>query len=263
MALITETLLRARLAKGLPNPFPVDAADKLTPAASDFLKSRGISVERISREQIQLREEGGAGTLSIPVGVSNRHVHLSPEHVEALFGTGCSLTPMRELSQKGQYAAKETVTLVGPKGIIHNVRILGPSRGASQVEVSRTDGYALGVHAPVRLSGNTAGTPGITLVGEKGVVLLHEGLIVAQNHVHMSPEDAKRFQVDNGDSIIVQTTGDRPLLFADVKIRVNPSFSLDLHLDTDEANAASLRTGDTVRMIGKNGEFKGAVRGQP
>ncbi|TJY43955.1 phosphate propanoyltransferase [Cohnella pontilimi] len=261
MALITETYLRARLVSGIPNPFPLSEGDKLTPAAADFLKNRGIATTRLASDPVHLRESAKSGGLTMPVGVSNRHVHLSPEHVEALFGPGYSLTPLRELSQKGQFAAKETVTLVGPKGIIPHVRILGPSRGASQVEISRTDGFTLGIHPEVRLSGNIEGTPGITLVSEKAALVLQQGLIVAKNHVHMSPDDAERFQVVNGDSLIVQTLGDRPVLFADVIVRVNPKFSLDFHIDNDEANAAYLRTGDVVRVIGINGELTGSVRG--
>lgn len=261
MALITETHLRARSVKGIPNPFPVADGDKLTPAAADFLKSRGISIRRTVSEQIALSGTMDSGLMQIPVGVSNRHIHLSPEHVEALFGGGYSLAPMRELSQKGQFAAQETVTLIGPKGFIQNVRILGPSRGVSQVEISRTDGFLLGVHPPVRLSGQIEDTPGITVVGAKGTVILQEGLIVAKNHVHMSPEEAATFEVAHGDRIIVQTLGDRPLLFADVIVRVSDRFSLDFHIDTDEANAACLNTGDLVRMIGKNKKIMGAVGG--
>ncbi|MDB4868142.1 MAG: pduL [Cohnella sp.] len=261
MALITETYLRARLVSGIPNPFPLSEGDKLTPAAADFLKSRSITTQRMASDPVNLRESAKAGGWTMPVGVSNRHVHLSPEHVEALFGPGYRLTPLRELSQKGQYAAQEIVTLVGPKGILPNVRILGPSREASQVEISRTDGFALGIHPTVRLSGNIEGTPGITLVGQKNAVVLHEGLIIAKNHVHMSPDEANKFQVANGDSMIVQTLGDRPVLFADVTVRVSSKFTLDFHIDTDEANAAHLNTGDVVRVIGKNGEITGSVRG--
>ncbi|EXX87792.1 propanediol utilization protein [Paenibacillus darwinianus] len=261
MALITETSLRALLIKGIPDPFPVAEGDKLTPAAADFLKGRGIPIRRCGEEPAKLPGRTEAGNLHIPVGVSSRHAHLSPEHVEALFGRGYSLTPMRELSQKGQYAAHETVTLIGSKGIIQNVRILGPSRGATQVEISRTDGFALGVHPPVRLSGQTEGTPGITLAGAKGTVVLPEGLIVAKNHVHMPPSDAMRFGVEQGDRLILQTTGERPVIFAEAAIRVNERFTLDFHIDTDEANAAGLSTGDAVRMIGKNGEITGSVRG--
>ncbi len=262
--MITETHLRARLVRGIPNPLPIAEGDKLTPAAADFLKSRGIALQRISAvEPVNLHKAGGeAGDgLSMPVGVSARHVHLSPDHVEALFGPGYALAPLRELSQKGQYAAQETVTLIGPKGILPNVRILGPARGASQVEISRTDGFALGIQPPVRLSGNLQGTPGITIAGKNGVVVLREGLIVAKNHVHMSLDDAAKFGVAGGDSLIVQTMGDRSVLFADVTVRVSPAYSLDLHLDTDEANAASLKTGDAVRLVGRNGVLQGVARG--
>ena len=264
MALITETLLRARLARGIPNPLPIAEDDKLTPAATDFLKDRGIGWQRISAgpsfQSSDAGEECGDG-LTLPVGVSARHAHLSPEHVEALFGPGYQLEPLRELTQKGQYAAKETVTLIGPKGILPNVRILGPARGVSQVEISRTDGYALGIQPPVRLSGDIRGTPGITIAGKHGAVVLREGLIVAKNHVHMSPDDAAIFNVAAGDSLIVRTTGERPVLFADVTVRISPAYTLDLHLDTDEANAASLKTGDVMRLVGRNGAWQDAARG--
>lgn len=262
MAIITEAILRARLASGIPNPFSCEEGDKLTPAAADFLRARGITIQKGSSGPTPIHHMNTSESKHIPVGVSNRHVHLSPEHVEKLFGTGHILTPLRELSQKGQFAARETVTLAGPKGIIQNVRVLGPSRGATQVEISRTDGYTLGIHPPVRLSGNLHGTPGITIVGEKTAIVLNEGLIVAKNHVHLSPADAKTFGVMNGDSIIVQTLGDRPLLFADVTVRVNDGYSMDFHVDMDEANAASLRTGDFVRMVGKASKGSGAAKGE-
>lgn len=261
MTLITETHLRTQLVKGLPNPFPITVGDKLTPAAADFLKDRGIALRRVaSSESTILPGSEDVGLKFIPVGVSNRHVHLSPEHVEALFGVGYALTPQRVLSQKGQFAARETVTLIGPKGIIQHVRILGPSRGATQVEISRTDGYALGVHPPVRISGDIQGTPSITLVGASGTVVLQQGLIIAKNHVHMSPEDAQTFQVNEGDRLIVQATGERPIIFADTIVRISAHFSLDFHIDLDEANAAHLNTGDKVQMIGKNGEITRAER---
>ncbi|MCY9697645.1 phosphate propanoyltransferase [Paenibacillus alginolyticus] len=263
MALITEAYLRTQLIKGLPNPFPIKEGDKLTPAAADFLKDRGIPLRRVApSESTILPRSEDMGLKLIPVGVSNRHVHLSPGHVEALFGVGYALTPQRELSQKGQFAARETVTLVGPKGILQHVRILGPSRGATQVEISRTDGYALGVHPPVRLSGDIQGTPSITLVGASGTIVLQQGLIIAKNHVHMSPEDAQTFQVNEGDRIIVQAMGERPIIFADTIVRVSTHFSLDFHIDIDEANAAHLNTGDKVQVIGKNGEITRAERRQ-
>jgi putative phosphotransacetylase len=248
MALITETELRAQLPKGIRNPYPIGLSDKLTPAAADFLKSRGILVVRSSTEATAPMDR-------IPVGVSNRHVHLSQVHVERLFGPGYQLTPMRELSQQGQFAAEETVTLVGQRGSLKKVRILGPARDASQVEISRTDSFVLGIHAPLRLSGHIQGTPGIILRTDKGELTLQEGLIIAQNHVHMSTEEARMFQVVEGDRLIVQTMGDRPVIFTDVAVRVNPRFSLDLHIDTDEANAAWLATGEIVHVIGKNGQL--------
>lgn len=244
MALITETYLRAQLIKGLANPFPVTDGDKLTPAAADFLKERGIPLLRMAR---------GSDPL-IPVGVSNRHVHLAPDHIEALFGKGYKLTPLRELSQKGQFAAHETVTLQGPHGRLSKVRILGPSRGVTQVEISRTDGFELGVHPPVRVSGDLAGTPGITLVGPVGTVVLSQGLIIAKNHVHASPDEAQSMRLNHGDHILLQAMGERPLIFADVIVRVSPEFSLDFHIDQDEANAAHLSTGDTVVIIHKDAE---------
>lgn len=261
MALITETLLRAQLIKGLPNPFPVTEEDKLTPAAADFLKERGISLQRIERSLaahmlLNLAEP----TTHIPVGVSNRHVHLAPEHVDALFGSGYKLTPLRELSQKGQFAAHETVTITGPKGSIAHVRILGPARGATQAEISRTDGFELGIHPPVRLSGDLAGTPGMTLIGPRGTIDLPEGLIIAQNHVHASPEEAQQLQLKHGDRIMLQAMGERPVIFADVTVRVSPQFSLDFHIDRDEANAAHLSSGDTVQLIRKHSRMTNAER---
>ncbi|MBP1966455.1 phosphate propanoyltransferase [Paenibacillus aceris] len=263
MALITETQLRALLIKGLPNPFPVMEGDKLTPAAADFLKERGIPLRRVAPEQISnppLHLEASPSPNLIPVGVSNRHVHLSLNHIERLFGSEHKLTPLRELSQKGQFAAKETVTLQGPKGSITDVRILGPSRGETQVEISRTDGFELGIHPPVRLSGKLAGTPGITMIGPRGTITLSQGLIIAQNHVHASPEEAQQLQLKHGDRIMLQAMGKRPVIFADVTVRVSPPFSLDFHIDRDEANAAHLSSGDTVQIIRKNGVIANAER---
>jgi putative phosphotransacetylase len=261
MALITETYLRTQLVKGLPNPFPIQTGDKMTPAAIDFLKTRGIAIERMSSIPTVPPHRMTLGQMHISVGVSNRHVHLSPEHVEMLFGGGRSLTPLRELSQAGQFAAHETVSLVGPKGFIQDVRVLGPSRVSTQVEISRADGYLLGLNPPLRLSGHIEDTPGITLVGMKGAVVLQKGVIVAKNHVHMSLQDASKLQIESGDSLILQTMGERPLIFADVVVRVNERYSLDFHIDRDEANASGLKTGDFVQMIGKNGGITGSVRG--
>lgn len=261
MALITESNLRSMLAKGLPNPFPIREEDRLTPAAADFLKERGINLHRIAATPSIAPSDFESGYPSIPVGVSNRHVHLSLEHLEALFGAGYRLKPLRELSQKGQYAAQETVTLIGPKGSFPQTRILGPSRGATQVEISRSDGYKLGVSPSLRLSGDIHGTPGIQLKGPAGSIFLQEGLIVARNHVHLSPEEASNLGVEQGDRLILQTFGERPVIFPDVIARVSPHYSLDFHVDLDEANAAFVNTGDTVQLVGKNGQRTSFAKG--
>jgi propanediol utilization protein len=186
---------------------------------------------------------------SIPVGISNRHIHLSNKHLDLLFGQGYELKIMKLLSQPGQYAAEETVTIRGTKGEIPNVRILGPVREESQVEISRTDSFALGVKPPVRDSGHLDGTPGIQLIGPQGSVDLEKGVIIASRHVHFHPTDAERFGVEDGDKIKLVTMGERALVFENVLARVHPSYALDCHLDTDEGNAAGLSTGDRIEMI--------------
>jgi len=188
-------------------------------------------------------------TKKISVGISARHVHVTEEHLELLFGPGHKLTPIKDLTQPGQFAADEKVTLVGPKGVIQRVRILGPVRKATQVEISRTDCYTLGIAAPVRESGDIKGTPGIVIVGPYGPVKIDQGVIVAKRHIHFTPEDAKEFGVEDGQIVMVKTEGERPLIFGDVVARVREDFALDLHLDTDEANAAGLNQGDMVTIL--------------
>ena len=174
----------------------------------------------------------------IPLGVSNRHVHLSAEDYSRLF-PGHPISEKKRLLQPGQYAAEQTVTLVGPKGQLKNVRLLGPLRGTSQVEISRTDARTLGIAAPLRMSGNLKGTPGIRLVSPFGEVELPSGVIVAQRHIHMSPLDALILRVAHGDSVSVAIEGtDRRLIFDNVAVRVSPDMRLEMHIDTDEANAA-------------------------
>jgi putative phosphotransacetylase len=185
----------------------------------------------------------------IPVGVSNRHIHLSQKDVEALFGPGYTLTVLKWLSQPGEFAAQETVTIVGPKNEIRNVRILGPARSQTQVEISRSDSFVLGVKVPLRMSGDLKGTPGIKIVGPKGEITIDEGVIVAQRHIHMTPADARRFGVADREVVQVKTTGERSLVFGEVIVRVKESYALDFHIDTDEANAAGLKTGDTVELV--------------
>lgn len=185
----------------------------------------------------------------IPVGVSHRHIHISREDFTQLFGPGATLTKMKELSQPGQFAARETVTLVGPKGVIEGVRILGPLRRETQVEVSKTDAVRLGLNPPVRDSGDLMGTPGIAVAGPFGVVQLKQGVILANRHIHMTLEDARWFGVRDKDRVEVESSKDgRRLIFGDVLIRVSDSYRLDFHVDTDEANAALLANGDTVRI---------------
>lgn len=185
----------------------------------------------------------------VPVGVSARHIHLTQEHVEVLFGPGYQLTKKKEL-MGGQYASNELVTIVGLKlRAIENVRILGPVRRKSQVEISATDAIRLGVKAPIRESGNTAGSAAIAVVGPKGALYLDEGCIIAKRHIHMSPKDAMAAGVHNGDTVSVKADNERGTVFNHVQIRVDDSFTLEMHIDTDEANAAKIATGDTVRII--------------
>jgi len=186
----------------------------------------------------------------IVVGVSNRHVHLSKEDLEVLFGKGYQLTPVKDLRQPGQFAAKETVTIVGPKGAIENVRVLGPIRKETQVEISRTDAFKLGLNPPVRDSGDLDGTPGIVIVGPAGVVVKNRGVILAKRHIHMHPKDAQHYGVKDKDIVrVIVEKGERRLIFDDVLVRVREDFALEFHVDTDEANAAMLNNGDLVYIV--------------
>lgn len=185
----------------------------------------------------------------VPVGISNRHIHLSQEHLEALFGPGYQLTVRKDLSQTGQFAAEETLTIEGPKSALKNVRILGPVRKETQVEVSRTDAFALGLQPPVRDSGYLAESPGIKLIGPKGTVELDKGVIIAQRHIHMNSADAEAFGVKDKDIVSVRVGGERGLVFDNVLIRVRDDFVLEMHIDTDEANAAMLSNGQLVEVL--------------
>ena len=177
------------------------------------------------------------------VEVSAHHIHLTQEHVEALFGKGHQLTRHADLSQPGQYACKEELTIVGPKGRIERVRVLGPTRKITQVEIAMTEQFRLGVHPPIRESGDIKDTPGCTLEGPAGSVKLERGVICALRHVHMTPEDALRYGVRDKSVVRVRVDGDRELVFGDVLVRVDPNFALAMHIDTDEANAANVQTG--------------------
>lgn len=189
------------------------------------------------------------GDCTVPVALSARHVHLSAEHVEDLFGHGYQLTPMSPLSQPGQFAARETVEVVGPRRSIPGVRILGPARGSSQVEISVSDGVALGINVPVRLSGDLSGTPGVDLIGPRGAVRLKSGCISAMRHIHVTPRDAGRLGVSDGQKVYVRLPGPRSLIFDQVVVRVSDKFSTELHLDTDEGNAAAITSGNRVEVV--------------
>lgn len=185
---------------------------------------------------------------SIPVGISNRHIHLSQKDLETLFGAGYQLTKMKDLSQPGQYACKETVNICGPKGAIEKVRILGPVRSETQVEILQADCFKLGIIAPVKMSGDLQGTPGITVIGPKGSVFLNKGVIIAQRHIHMNLEDAKRLGVTDGEQVTVKIGGLRGGTLSNVAIRANNNSSLECHLDTEEANAFNLGPNSTVTI---------------
>lgn len=209
------------------------------------------SIEKITQLVIQTINSMSEKTsgYQVPVGVSARHIHLTQEHVEILFGEGYQLTKKKEL-MGGQYACNEQVTVVGIKlRAIENVRVLGPVRKASQLEISATDAMKLGIKAPVRESGNIAGSAPIAVVGPKGVVYLNEGCIIAMRHIHMAPADAKEAGVTDGEIVSVKFENDRATTFNQVKIRVDKSFTLEMHIDTDEANAARIKTGDMVTII--------------
>lgn len=185
----------------------------------------------------------------IEVEASGRHVHLAEKDIEKLFGANYKLTKIKDLSQPGQFACKERVTIKGPKGSIKNVVVLGPARSETQVEVSLTDSLALGVKPPIKMSGELLDTPGITIESDRGVVNLDRGLIAAKRHIHVSKEDAKKFEVKDNDLVKVKVFGERPLIFDDVVIRVSEDYTTFMHIDYDEANACGFKSGTFARII--------------
>lgn len=201
----------------------------------------------VKRVVEQYKGNGNEG--NVPVGVSNRHIHLSQQDLETLFGKGYELTPMKELSQPGQYACKECLTIIGPSlRPIEKVRVLGPVRKASQVEISRTDSFVLKVKPPVRESGDIKGSAPVTIVGPKGIVELKEGCIIANRHIHMSEEEGAKFGIRDGEYVTVDVNGERRTTFYDVQVRVNKAFRLEMHVDTDDANAAGIGNGAKVTI---------------
>ena len=191
--------------------------------------------------------EAALGKVFVPLEASGRHVHVTKDQAQLLFGH--DLTPERPLSQPGQYLAKERVTVSGPKGEFQNVAVLGPARKAAQVEISLTDGRSLGIRPPVRLSGDVTGSPGCTLRGSCGSVMISEGVIAAQRHIHLPPETAARFGVGDKQVVNLQTFTSRPTVFEDVVVRVSGDFAPAVHLDYDEANACGFENGDWGRIL--------------
>ena len=206
--------------------------------------------EIVNRVMAEYKGDSKNDEGDVPVGVSNRHIHLTREHVEILFGKGYELNPVKDLSQPGQYACKELLTIVGPSlRPIEKVRVLGPERKASQVEISRTDSFVLKVKPPVRESGDIKGSAPITIIGPKGVVTLDEGCIIANRHIHMSLEEGAAFGLKDGDYVDVEANGERRTMFYDVQVRVHKDFRLEMHIDTDDANAAGIGNGAKVKII--------------
>ena len=191
--------------------------------------------------------DGVIKRLFVELEASGRHVHVTKAQAHILFGHG--LTPKRPLSQPGQFLANERLTVIGPKGEFQNVAVLGPERKEAQVEVSLTDAKTLGLKPPIRQSGDVAGSPGAMLVGSMGRVDISQGIIVAKRHIHMTPEDANRFGLKDGQVVKLQTYTGRPLVFDDVVVRINPQFATYVHLDYDEANACGFSAGDLGRIL--------------
>ena len=200
-------------------------------------------VAQAVQTQLRLRER------QVPVGISMRHIHLSRREVDVLFGRNYCLTPLRPLSQPGQFACQECLDVIGPKGVLHKVRILGPERSAAQVELAQTDCRAIGITAPVRSSGHIEGTPGVLLQGPRGVLNLTQGVIIADRHLHMSISQAAAFGLTDGDTVRIQVDGGKPGILDGVLVRAGNQYELDLHLDTDDANAFQLRQGQLVTVL--------------
>ena len=187
----------------------------------------------------------------VKIGISNKHIHLSEEHVDVLFGAGHKLTPIKDLVQPGQFAADEKVDLVGPKGTLKGIRVLGPERPQTQIELAMTDTRTIGMNVPVRESGKLEGTPGMKVVGPAGEVDLDSGVIVALRHIHLSPQQAIDAGVKDQDLVDVKTFGTRPLIFEDVVIRSGEKHEREFHVDTDEANAAGLANDEEIEILAK------------
>lgn len=209
-----------------------------------------MALDETAIRHLVLTELARQGSKFVPVGISARHVHLSQGDIAALFGPGYELTPLKPLVQPGQYAAREQLTLVGPKGELGKVRILGPARAETQIELSFTDAMKLGIkNCPIRMSGDLAGTPGLKLVGPRGELTVTQGVIIAQRHLHLSGPQAQAYGVHDKQVVSVRVTGARPCLLEGVVCRVGEGHELEIHIDTDEANACALQNGDLLELV--------------
>jgi len=214
----------------------------------EYKKLVDMITETIYKE-IKPKEES-SNLFSIPVEISNHHVHLTRDSLDILYGEGYELTKLRDLSQPGEFASNEIVNLVGANmKVIEKVRILGPIREYTQAELSITDGYFLGLDLPTRISGNIEGSPTIIFIGPKGILTLSEGAIRAARHIHMTPKDAEYYQVKNGDRVKMEVSGGHGVIYKDVVIRVSEKSKLAFHLDTDEANAANVKGTGAARIL--------------
>lgn len=185
----------------------------------------------------------------LPIALSNRHLHLSQEDIDVLFGSGYELTKVKDLGQPGQYACNEKIDIEGSKGTIKGIRVLGPARNKSQIEISLGDARVLGLETYIRNSGDLKDTPGVKMIGPKGQVDLKEGVIVAARHIHMSVEDGEKFNVKDKDKVRVKAGKDRALIFENVLVRISPNFTLEMHVDIEEGNAAGVKNYDMVEII--------------
>lgn len=211
---------------------------------SNYDKVMKLLMEAFEESSSSVEDKG-----EIPVGISNHHIHLSQEDLNSLFGQGYELTKLKDLSQPGQYACKETLTICGPKGAIEKVRILGPVRNKTQVEVLKGDSFKLGVNPEIRMSGDLNGTAGITLIGPKGSIQLLEGLIIAQRHIHMNSKDGEILGVEDGDIVNIEVCGLRGGVYNNVAIRSNNNSALECHIDIEEANAMDINSKTKIKII--------------
>ncbi|SDN39673.1 phosphate propanoyltransferase [Acetanaerobacterium elongatum] len=207
------------------------------------------TVEQVTKLVLESLQQYSSIKTEVPVGVSARHIHLNKNDLVRLFGEGYVLHQLKPLSQPGQYAAEETVDITGPKGKIPKVRILGPERSATQVEITATDMRKLGINAPVRTSGDLKGTPGITITGPKGEITIDEGVIISDRHIHMTPADAVAYGVADGQKVKLLAEGEKGGILHNVIIRVSDKYALDCHIDTDDASAFLIRQGQVLHII--------------